>query len=244
MDKVTEIIKKDLIEQGFKYIGIEASMLNGLNVKLTYNIKVYNESEDDYVTEKVSKIKNIQELVNLEKDYEENGWQNAGISEFNTGKDIYYGYLVGLHYYTNTKESAEAQADTDLIAKYKYGYTGEQKDVKVTTTVDQLVDYIDNDISRDKEATSGTVNQAWVDSSATDREHKLSAVSYVDNEKADEKLKDNKGRSYIGTNKNNISFSQNENMVEEPITITRTKVQRVEKSGELYEPYTEIKDGM
>ena len=47
----------------------------------------------------------------------------------------------------------------------------------VKTTVDQVIDYIDNDLSIDLD-TLNIVGAAWVASSESDRENKLSEVAY------------------------------------------------------------------
>ena len=66
VEKVTEIEKKDLGEgQGFKYIAMESNLLNGLQVKLTYRIQVFNNSEKDYVTGTLDNIKNISKIYRL-----------------------------------------------------------------------------------------------------------------------------------------------------------------------------------
>ena len=221
VDKVTEINKELLSAgtQGFKYVAVEASYLKGLQVKITYNIKVINDSETDYTTEKIARIKDAQTLFNKAEEYESGKDIENGLSPFNTGTGIIYGKYVGLHYYTN---NTDATADTDLTSKYKYGYNGDSKDVVAKTTVDQLVDYIDNDISISKDDTEGIANQSWVDSSELDRKNKLSKVSYVNNEVDDKNLQDNKERTYVGTSKNNIAMSENEMMSNDLREITYT----------------------
>lgn len=152
-DKITEINKSLLTAgtQGFKYIAVEASYLRGLQVKLTYKIDVINKSEVDYTTKKVSEIKDAQTLYNLATNYESGADLAEGeLSPFNTGKGIQYGKYVGLHYYTN---GTEATKNDDLTNKYKFAYKDEAGDVVVKTTVDQLVDYVDNDISISKDDT-------------------------------------------------------------------------------------------
>lgn len=211
-DKITEINKSLLTAgtQGFKYIAVEASYLRGLQVKLTYKIDVINKSEVDYTTKKVSEIKDAQTLYNLATNYESGADLAEGeLSPFNTGKGIQYGKYVGLHYYTN---GTEATKNDDLTNKYKFAYKDEAGDVVVKTTVDQLVDYVDNDISISKDDTENVANQSWSESSEADRKNKLSSVAYVGNSVADDKLQDDKERAYVATGKNNIVVSDNERM--------------------------------
>lgn len=211
-DKITEINKSLLTAgtQGFKYIAVEASYLRGLQVKLTYKIDVINKSEVDYTTKKVSEIKDAQTLYNLATNYESGADLAEGeLSPFNTGKGIQYGKYVGLHYYTN---GTEATKNDDLTNKYKFAYKDEAGDVVVKTTVDQLVDYVDNDISISKDDTENVANQSWSESSEADRKNKLSSVAYVGNSVADDKLQDDKQRAYVATGKNNIVVTDNERM--------------------------------
>lgn len=224
LQKITEINKDALAagSQGFKYIAMESSFLNGLDVYITYNITVTNNSETDYVGEKLASIKNVQELYDLVSYYEtkaDASGEHQGLVPFNTGKGIVYGKYVGLNYYTN--EVSEGEGKT--VDKYGFDYA---KDVKVTTTVDQMVDYVDNDISICKDETENIENQSWVDSTDVDRFNKFSSVSYLDNddEKPDEKFVDKKSRSYIGDSKNNVVLTENENIKLGDVTYVKTKM--------------------
>lgn len=238
-DKITEINKSLLTAgtQGFKYIAVEASYLRGLQVKLTYKIDVINKSEVDYTTKKVSEIKDAQTLYNLATNYESGADLAEGeLSPFNTGKEIQYGKYVGLHYYTN---GTEATKNDDLTNKYKFAYKDEVGDVVVKTTVDQLVDYVDNDISISKDDTENVANQSWSESSEADRKNKLSSVAYVGNSVADDKLQDDKQRAYVATGKNNIVVTDNERMSVDEREITYYRAET--KNGQ---PQTDIIDGV
>ena len=238
-DKITEINKELLTAgtQGFKYIAVEASYLRGLQVKLTYKIDVINKSEVDYTTKKVSEIKDAQALYNLATNYESGADLAEGeLSPFNTGKGIQYGKYVGLHYYTN---GTEATKNDDLTNKYKFAYKDEAGDVVVKTTVDQLVDYVDNDISISKDDIENVANQSWSESSEADRKNKLSSAAYVGNSVADDKLQDDKQRAYVATGKNNIVVTDNERMSadEREITYYRAEI----NNGQ---PQTDVIDGV
>ena len=238
-DKITEINKSLLTAgtQGFKYIAVEASYLRGLQVKLTYKIDVINKSEVDYTTKKVSEIKDAQTLYNLATNYESGADLAEGeLSPFNTGKGIQYGKYVGLHYYTN---GTEATKNDDLTNKYKFAYKDEAGDVVVKTTVDQLVDYVDNDISISKDDTENVANQSWSESSEADRKNKLSSVAYVGNSVVDDKLQDDKQRAYVATGKNNIVVTDNERMSVDEREITYYRAET--KNGQ---PQTDIIDGV
>ena len=256
--KITEIDKANLPvgSQGFKYVAIEESYLNGMDVDLKYKISVYNNSDLDYVGSYVANIKNPQELYALATRYEAGGdyseldFQN---SPFNTGKRIVYGKYVGLNYYAG--EVAEANNDDltkikdDLGKKYLdpeyyYNYSetatsgGEsvtinphskdiyKADVLVSTTVDQVVDYIDNDIARVDDTTAGgrVINHSWDDSTQADRDNKISSIAYTTDESGNAKLLDYKEREYVTSGRNNIAFSHNETLTSTPVDISYATV--------------------
>ena len=239
IQKITEIEKPLLAlgSQGFKYIAVEASFLNGLDIYLKYNITVLNDSETDYVGEQIAAVKNVQDFYDMVTYYEtreSKDGENYGQVPFNTGKGIVYGKYLGLHYYTNSKDAVINTEDIEnkekmnemrqkLLADYGYsGYT----DKVVTTTVDQVVDYVDNDISINKDETENVENQSWVVSTAEDRLNKFSSVSYLENTQEDSKLTDDKGRAYVSdtTSKNNVMLTQNENIELGTVTYTKTAV--------------------
>ena len=239
LEKISEINKESLGDgQGFKYIAMETKMLNGLQVKLTYRIEVINNSELDYTTATLARSKKISDLYTVidrfentdqEKLYSEEGLQ--GTVPFNSGKAIIYGRYLGTYYYTNKYIDNAGQINTLYGAKDVNGteYDKYEQEVVVKTTIDQLVDYIDNDLSVSIKDINYE-NAAWVGSSDADREHKLSEIAY---EKAEDGtynkdiklLQDDKQRAYVAKNnsdvtKNNIYMSTNDIMVSEPMKIT------------------------
>ena len=276
--KITEIKKENLATgtQGFKYVAVEASFLQGMEVDIRYKLTVFNNSDVDYVGTHISHIKRADSMYNLATkfeaggDYSELDFQN---SPFSTGKGIVYGKYMGLHYYTGVvaegnnvgTESedltriSDAQGKTYLPERYyqkenealqKDIYTA---DVVVTTTVDQLVDFIDNDISKFDENTTGgrIINTAWDDSSYTDLYYKISDVSYNENKKDNggklniAGLTDNKNVAYVvgeasaikdgdvisgeltKVSKNNVAFSHNATMTSTPIVVNYTRTEKV-----------------
>jgi len=232
VEKVVEIHKDTLGSgQGFKYIAMESSFLKGLQVKLTYNIKIFNNSEKDYISADLANKKNIDaayqlannlESADMNKLYSEEGISNT--VPYNCGKGIIYGKYLGLHYYTNKHyESRDDKKKYESDGFERYG-----QEVEVTTTVDQLVDYVDNDLSISIDDTSNYENQVWVNSSDTDRKEKLSAVAYEKGQdgkyvKDDKMLQDDKERAYVSNTNNNISVSVNSTMTEKPVEVTYTK---------------------
>lgn len=260
-NKITEIAKNQLQlgSQGFKYVAVEASYLKGLTVKITYKITVTNNSEEDYVSSTIASIASVQDLYNKAVSYEteENTYEvedgTRTYVPFNVGKGIVYGKYVGLYYYTNNKDAVkENDEDISNTLNEKYGY-GSYMDTIVTTTVNQVTDYIDNDISIDK-VTSGSsiyTNNAWAESTAEERNDKFSLVSFEKTEdklvKADDKFVDNKNRSYIAGedgnySKNNIALSVNDHIYKSDVTYN--KIVTVDSNSESEEKDVEIKDGV
>lgn len=260
-NKITEIAKNQLQlgSQGFKYVAVEASYLKGLTVKITYKITVTNNSEEDYVSSTIASIASVQDLYNKAASYEteESTYEVADgkvtYVPFNVGKGIVYGKYVGLYYYTNNKDAVkENDEDISNTLNEKYGY-GSYMDTIVTTTVNQVTDYIDNDISIDK-VTSGSsiyTNNAWAESTAEERNDKFSLVSFEKTDdklvKADDKFVDNKNRSYIAGedgnySKNNIALSINDHIYKSDVTYN--KIVTVDSNSESEEKDLEIKDGV
>ena len=242
VEKITEINKESLSGQGFKYIAMESSFLKGLQVKLTYKITLENNSECDYLGSTLSNIKNAQVIYNLANNYENRDTERLysnGIDSntvpFISGKGIIYGKYLGSYYYTGEYEEKDV-INNKYSAKLSDEASYDRYDGLsiVTTTIDQLVDYIDNDLSISIDDTSNYENQVWVNSSDSDRENKLSAIAYEPNEagnylKTETQLQDDKGRAYVvkngdTTTSNNISFSANTLMEDKPITVSYGKI--------------------
>ena len=243
VEKVTEIEKANLTGQGFKYIAMESSFLKGLQVKLTYKITVYNNSEEDYVGSTIANIKNAQTIYDLANNFENSDTerlysdgQYSNTVPFISGKGIIYGRYLGSYYYTNKNEEKDA-INTKYSAKLSDTESYDRYDSLsiVTTTVDQLVDYIDNDLSISIDDTSNYENKVWVNSSDSDRENKLSKIAYEKDKNGEytrndeTTLQDDKERAYVVKNNgetvsNNISLSKNDTITETPVTVTYSKI--------------------
>lgn len=259
--RITEVSKGDLVpgSQGFKYIAIEQSYLQGVDVTLTYRITAYNNSDLDYIGNRMESMKEVQQLYKLATNFESGG-DYAELdfltSPFNTGKHIVYGKYVGLNYYVGEIAEGTKDADgNDVFRKVKdeqgkaylndglyYGEAGVNPitgvnsyerdiygaDVLVSTTIDQVVDYIDNGVKmRDS---SGVLNYGWEAATDNEIENKLSLVSFsaINDEdvpsKDKEHLLDYKGTQYVTNVKNNLAISHNELMTSTPETITYATV--------------------
>lgn len=221
-----------LYQQGFYAISIEDEYLNGLTIKITYKMKVINNSEVDF-TGYLSKYYKASEIINkatytptteAREDYintlvdqNTNVLADEGVAINPTlaeilklhGSDgnlstllsadmgaisteesdnrisvrdtirpdiIIYGTYVGRFYYENkvdeeTKAYNVVNYRNDGFPDVTITYDGDQV---VTTTVNQLIDYIDINTSYDL-STQGYENRSWdlsgtVDSTITDRE--------------------------------------------------------------------------
>jgi len=239
VDKMTEIRKESLADgQGFKYIAMESSLLNGLQIKITYNISIINNSEKDYVSATLANYKEMNEIYKLanhfenvseERLYSEENLQ--GTVPFNAGKAIIYGRYLGTYYYTNKYIASAAEINEAYAAVNEKGNTINKydDDVIVKTTIDQVVDYIDNDLSISLDDIN-YVDMSWVASSDDDVLHKLSEISFKKDQddkyvKDITKLQDDRERTYISRNtenskvKNNIYLSTNNTMVDKPVQI-------------------------
>jgi len=234
VEKVVEIHKNELAAgQGFKYIAMESSFLKGLQVKLTYNISIVNNSEVDYISSGLANVKNVQTLYDLTNNFENadterlySDGMTSNTVPFISGKGIIYGRYLGAYYYTNDIQTSRENTN----AKYSAGRSGGNtsyydryyNEEVVTTTVDQLVDYVDNDLSISIADTENYENQVWTQSSIEDRVNKLSEVAYEKGQdgkytKDDKMLQDDKERAYVTDTNNNISVSVNSTMTEKPV---------------------------
>ncbi len=181
LNKLTHVDEQSDI-QGLDHIHSESEFLNGATLKIEYTITLTNNSEVDW-TGKISRYEKPEEIIaEVEK------LEKSDI--YVSGESIEYGEYVGLNYYNNKNN------DTDEI---------------VETKIEQIIDYIDNDISPDEDANSLVVNESW---------RKLSLDEIKNGKMLDEKvytnlngeltIADSKQRSFIGTNKNNILVSESE----------------------------------
>ncbi len=173
-------IPEDNNVQGVKYITIEDSYLNNLSIKLDYTIKVTNTSEVDWTGE----LSNYTNIETAQSEILAKVAELENTDSYKSGK-ITYGTYVGNNYYTNK------YSDTDKI---------------VTTNVEQIIDYIDNNIGLDSDDNTNTENHAWEAISVAELQSNgvLSESVYTTTAEGDKTIVDNKGVSFEGTGKNNI----------------------------------------
>ena len=131
------------ISQGFRYINIDSTLLQGLNLEIKYEISAINLSETDTYGSELDKIEDFDEVINglysPEYTLEYANSDDGRLYRRNTKKYKTYGEYLGHTYYQGFKESDD------------WG------DNIVTTKVREIVDYIDNDIKVD----TAEVGQNW-----------------------------------------------------------------------------------
>lgn len=175
--KVTHINTVNNI-QGLEYIPIEKSLLNGARLKIEYTITVTNNSEVDW-TGKLATYRTPEEILHRVGELETT-------EPYVSGEMIEYGEYIGLNYYNNKNN------DTDKIVK---------------TKVNQIIDYVDNDVAPDEEENTAIEDSSW---------RKITLNELRSGKMLDEKvykggkLVDSKGRDYITDGKSNVLVMEND----------------------------------
>lgn len=230
-----------LYQQGFYALSVEDDYLNDIALRIEYKIKLINNSEADY-TGKLAELYKADDIVNKAKEYNEyNGKmlksedENLKVNgkeigtKYNTStvkpQIIEYGKYVGRFYYENrikdsaaTYEISKYAEDNSSLKEVDISY---DPDKIVTTTVDQIVDYIDIDASLEND--SSIANAAW-STSELEPESEITTGGYnkslnglidktayrVVNNKLN--IYDEKNREFINATRSNIAISYNERL--------------------------------
>lgn len=220
-----------LYQQGFYALSVEDDYLNDIALRIEYKIKLINNSEADY-TGKLAELYKADDIINKANTYNEYRGSmtgKTGIQQYNTStikpQIIEYGIYVGRFYYENRIKTEPAA--------YKIKYYADNNssledmaisydaDKIVTTTVDQLVDYVDVDASLEND--SSIANAAWA-TSELEPESEITTGGYnkslnglidktayrVVNNKLN--IFDEKNREFINTTRSNIAISYNERL--------------------------------
>lgn len=219
-----------LYQQGFYALSIEDDYLNDLALRIEYKIKLINNSEADY-TGKLAELYKADDIINKANAYYEYRGSMTGKTgtQYNTStikpQIISYGRYVGRFYYENRIKTESAA--------YKIKYYADNNssledmaisydaDKIVTTTVDQLVDYVDVDASLEND--SSIANAAWSTSELEPESERVTGgynkslnglidkTAYrVVNNKLN--IFDEKNREFINTTRSNIAISYNERL--------------------------------
>lgn len=177
--------------QGFEYIPMESDYKTGTTLKIEYQITVTNNSEVDW-TGKIASYETSEEILDKVLELEKT-------VPYVSGELITYGDYVGLNYYNNQNN------DTDKI---------------VTTKIEQIIDYIDNDASSDIDSNTLVENSSWDEATMEYLQTNKILADEVYTEKNGEKLLlDSKGKAYVTNGKRNILLSRPED--ENPSAITQ-----------------------
>ena len=219
-----------LYQQGFYALSVEDDYLNDLALRIEYKIKLINNSEADY-TGKLAELYKADDIINKANAYNEYRGSMTGKTgiQYNTStikpQIIEYGKYVGRFYYENRIKTESA---TYKIGKYADNNSAlEDVDISydadkiVTTTVDQLVDYVDVDASLEND--SSIANAAWSTSELEPESERVTGgynkslnglidkTAYrVVNNKLN--IFDEKNREFINTTRSNIAISYNERL--------------------------------
>ncbi|MBP3463488.1 MAG: carboxypeptidase regulatory-like domain-containing protein [Clostridia bacterium] len=189
VDKVVHLDETDTV-QGFEYIPTESTYKNGTILKVEYKITVTNNSEVDW-TGKLDSYETSESILNKVAELEKS-------APYVSGEMITYGEYVGLNYYNNQNN------DTDKI---------------VTTKVEQIIDYIDNDASSDMDSNTLTENGSWTEATLEELESNKALAENVYTDKNGEKLLlDSKERAYITEGNKNVLISETEDYNPSAIT--------------------------
>ena len=213
-----------LYQQGFYALSIEDDYLNDITLRIQYKMKLLNNSETDF-TGDLAVLYRGEEIVNRANEYNEYRGamlQKTG-TEYNTStikpQIVEYGKYVGRFYYENR---IKEDAATYKISQYANNNTSlEDVDIAydadklVTTTVDQLVDYVDIDASPEND--SSVANASWTTSDLKAEGYNPSLNGLIDktayrviNGKIN--IYDDKDRAFVTETRSNIAISYNERL--------------------------------
>ncbi len=181
VNKLVHLDGTDTI-QGFEYIPTESEFKNGTMLKVEYQITVTNNSEVDW-TGKLATYETSEKILDQVAKLEKS-------APYVSGEMISYGEYIGLNYYNNKNN------DTDRI---------------VTTKVEQIIDYIDNDASNDIDSNSSILDSSWKTTTLKElRDNKVLDEKVYTEKNGEKLLLDSKERSYISEGNNNVLISESE----------------------------------
>lgn len=182
-----QALNRDLAtNQGFRYINVDSDILEGTTITVKYRFTALNTGEVDRTGE-LAKIEYKEDKTRIEE----------------ARKDL----LTNLATYS--KEGNTLKNDTTLGkyvgSIYYYGASGDQSDSVVTSTVRQLVDYIDNDATF-----SGTLNAtkdtSWSNVTATELKELIKS-DIVKSQNGKDVVLDDAEVQYETENRNNLVVS-------------------------------------
>ena len=185
-DNLQSLNRDQATNQGFRYINVDSSILEGTTITAKYRFTALNTGEVDRTGKLVSYDLDIneacRELSNKMTTFRKSGNSLVNNTEF--------GEYVGSIYY--------------------FGANGSQNDNIVTTTVRQIIDYIDNDVTFSG-MLNATANTSWSNVSIDDLKTMIKDSIFTELEDGTITVLDDKGVKYETENRNNIILSVDNN---------------------------------
>ncbi len=183
-DNLQSLNRDKATNQGFRYINVDSSILEGTTITIKYKFTVLNTGEVDR-TGKLAKMDYKQDGTEMKNAYETltnnlTSYQKDGNSLKN---DTAIGKYVGNIYY--------------------YGKNRGEEDEVVTSTVRQLVDYIDNDATF-RGALNATSNTSWSNITTSELKEIIKSDIVGQDSEGKARILDTAGVQYETENRNNL----------------------------------------
>lgn len=206
LQAINKVENKDKLEgtQNFRFINVDETILQGCTIEINYQLTALNVSETDRADIKLEELKQIEEVepdgtikkttiaTQLLKAAEEIAKNNAS-----------YTKPAGTTIFNNT-----IQIGTYLGTTYYQGQNADGKDAIVTTTVRQLIDYVDNEAVFSASYNNG-VDSSWRNVNINEiTGNGIEANRLINKDIIKENnIKDKSGVFYITSQKNNLIVS-------------------------------------
>ena len=182
VDNLQALNRDEATNQGFRYINVDSKILEGTTINVKYKFTVFSTGEvdrtrrlnEDMTTDEINK--NLGTLRDSLAEY-----KKTGENKLVNANNAYMGEYVGSIYY--------------------YGKDGDTADDVVTSTVRQLVDYVDNDATFSSMMNASS-NTSWSNITAEELQNIVKSDIVQDG-----KVVDSDGISYETENRNNLITS-------------------------------------
>lgn len=187
-DNLQSLNRDQATTQGFRYISVDSKILEGTTITVKYRFTVLNTGEVDRTGE----------LANME--YKED------ITVIKTACDE---LSTKLATYQKEENGNGLKNDTTLGeyvgSIYYYGESGNTDDAVVSSTVRQLVDYIDNDATFSG-TSNATANTSWSNVTASELKSMV-APDIISSQNNEDVILDSREIRYETENRNNLIVS-------------------------------------
>ncbi len=185
-DNLQSLNRDQATTQGFRYISVDSKILEGTTITVKYRFTVLNTGEVDR-TGKLAEMAYKEDVAAIKTVCDELSTELATYKkEGNSLKnDTILGEYVGSIYY--------------------YGGSGDSNDAVVSSTVRQLVDYIDNDATFSA-VLNATANTSWSNVTASELKSMV-APDIISSQNNEDVILDSKEIRYETENRNNLIVS-------------------------------------